>query len=141
MEASPAMAAAVSPRLLLVTLSGEKHTLGLTMIHAVLAEAGVPCVRLNSDLPVSEIVAACARHGFHAVGLSASVHYSRRLLRAQINVLRNDLPSTVELWLGGGGIDRVSVLPPGSRTFNNFFSLIQAAHRLIGGPDSFAPNA
>jgi methanogenic corrinoid protein MtbC1 len=132
MAATKRVAASVVPRILLVTLSGEQHTLGLTMTHAVLAEAGIPCVRLNSDLPVSEIVAACARHGFRAVGLSASVHYSRRLLRAQIDVLRKDLPADVELWLGGSGIDRASVLPSGSRTFNDFSSFIEAARRHIG---------
>lgn len=134
------LATPASPRLLLVTLAGEKHTLGLLMIQAVLTEAGIPSVRLNSDLPVAEIVAACHEHAFSAVGISASVYYSRRLLRAQIDALRSDLPAAVELWLGGGGVDRVSVLPPGSRTFNDFSSLLQAAHRLIGDSDSLALN-
>lgn len=125
-----------SPRLLLVTLAGEKHTLGVITIHALLAEAGIPCVRLSSDLPVSEIVALCHEQRFSAVGVSASVHYSRRLLRAQIELLRKDLPADVELWLGGGGIDRVSVLPAGSKTFNELSSLIEAARMLVGSPDS-----
>lgn len=139
-DAIGASAPSTAPRVLLVTLAGEKHTLGLAMIHAVLLEAGVPCMRLNSDLPVSEIVAACLQHGFRAVGLSASVHYSRRLLRSQIEVLRKDLPAAVELWLGGRGIDRVSILPTGCRTFNDFYSLIEASRSLISSTDPIALN-
>ena len=127
-------ATADSPRVLLVSPAGEKHTLGLAMTHAVLAEAGISCLRIFSDLPATEIAAACAAHQFAAVGLSASVHYSPRILREKIARLRRLLPPEVQLWLGGGGINRVAVLPAGASTFASLADLIDAARPLRCAP-------
>jgi DNA-binding transcriptional MerR regulator/methylmalonyl-CoA mutase cobalamin-binding subunit len=118
------------PTVLLTTPAGEKHTLGLAMVHAVLAEAGVTCIRLFSDLPVTEIVAACQTHAFRALGLSASLHYPPRLLQAQIQNLRTHLPENIELWLGGGGMHRIKRIPDGCRSFQNMDELIHAGRAL-----------
>ena len=120
------------PRLLLIVPAGEQHTLGLSMVHAVLTEAGVACLRISSDLPMAEIAACCAKHAFRAVGLSASRNYPRRLLRAQIAELRMLLAADVELWLGGGGVDAISRLPDGTRTFGSLTELIEAARMRCG---------
>jgi DNA-binding transcriptional MerR regulator/methylmalonyl-CoA mutase cobalamin-binding subunit len=118
-------------QILLTTPAGEKHTLGLSMVHAVLADAGISSLRVTSDLPVAEIAAACMAHDFRAVGLSASVHYPPRLLREQIAQLRALLTPETELWLGGSGIDRISRLPPGVRFFSSLSELIEIARTLI----------
>ncbi len=123
-----------APVVLLVTAAGEKHTLGLAMTHAVLAEAGVPCLRLCSDLPVAEVVAVCRTHQFAAVGVSASAHYAPRILAVQLAELRRQLPADVELWLGGGGINRLSTLPADSKTFPSFAALLESARPLCVAP-------
>ena len=122
----------LQPRLLLIVPAGEQHTLGLSMVHAVLAEAGVACLRISSDLPVAEIAACCTKHDFRAVGLSASRNYPRRMLRAQIAELRTLLAPDIELWLGGGGVDAISRLPEGTRTFGSLTELIEVARVRCG---------
>lgn len=115
-----------APHVLLITPAGEKHTLGLAMIHAILAEAGVPCLRLFSDMPVSEIAPFCRAHSFRFVGLSASIHYPPKILRAQILELQMALAPDIELWVGGSGINRISRLPDATRPFKSFDDLISA---------------
>lgn len=126
-RASDAFNGGEAPQLLLITPAGEKHTLGLAMVQAVLAEAGIASLRLFSDLPVAEVAAACVLHRCRAVGVSASVHYPPRLLRAQVAELRAALPPATQLWVGGSGFDRVARLPAGARGFVSFDALIEAA--------------
>lgn len=115
------------PVVLLTTLAGEKHTLGLSMIHAVLGEAGVPCLRLSSDLPTTEIVKACEINRFRAVGVSVSANYPPRLLRSDIFELREHLDGDVALWLGGGGVGCLRQLPRGARVFESLHELTDTA--------------
>ncbi len=119
------------PVVLLTTLSGERHTQGLSMIHAVLGDAGVACLRLSSDLPITEIIAACEVNRFRAVGISVSARYPPRLLRSEVFELRERLDGDVALWLGGGGVDCLRLLPPGTRAFASLRELIDAARALL----------
>jgi DNA-binding transcriptional MerR regulator/methylmalonyl-CoA mutase cobalamin-binding subunit len=119
------------PKVLLATLAGEKHTLGLCMAYAVLSEAGIPCLRLSRGLPVAEIAAAAAAYQVSAVGLSASVHFSPRLLGQQIGALRAALPADIGLWLGGGGMHRVSRIPAGTYAFSSWRNWLASAHAIV----------
>lgn len=129
-EATLFKAASLPPSILLTTPAGEKHTLGLAMALAVLSEAGIPCLRLPSDLPSSEIAASALSCGVNAVGLSASLHYPPRLLSQQLFDLRAQLGDDVELWLGGNGAHRVSKIPCGTQVFTTWPALIERANAL-----------
>lgn len=89
------------PRVLLTTLSGELHTLGLLMAQAVLALHRCDTVMLGPNTPADEIAAAAHRLAVDVVGLGTSSHVAPRALRADLLRLREALPPTVELWVGG----------------------------------------
>lgn len=125
-EASVSKAAHTPPLVLLTTPAGELHTLGLSMVSAVLGETGVACLRLHGGLPLPEIVAATAVYGLKVVGVSASCYYPPKLLRALMQQLRRALPAHVALWFGGGGVDRVSKIPPGVMVFGSMQELPEA---------------
>lgn len=103
----------MAPRVLLTSPAGELHTLGLSMVNAVLAEAGIASVRLPGGLPLPEIIAACAAYQIKVLGISASIHYPPRLLRAFILELHAALPAGVTLWLGGAAMTKVAAPPAG----------------------------
>jgi DNA-binding transcriptional MerR regulator/methylmalonyl-CoA mutase cobalamin-binding subunit len=109
--------AADRPSVLLSTPAGEQHTLGLSMVNAVLGEAGVASVCLHGGLPVSEISAAVDAYQLKAVGVSATCLYPPKMLAALMKALRNALSPKVGLWFGGAGVKQVCHVPPGVMTF------------------------
>lgn len=98
---------------LLATPSGEWHTLGLSMLHAVLHGAGVHCVNLGASVPNADLAAAARLHGAQGVALSLSAGTAPRTAQRQLQALRHALPTEVALWVGGAGVGRLARLPPG----------------------------
>jgi MerR family transcriptional regulator, light-induced transcriptional regulator len=111
------------PRVLLATLSGEQHTLGLLMAQALLALEGCACVPLGASLPLQEIGAAQARFECDVVALSLAASFNPARARHEIAALRALLPPEVALWAGGacGALRRLRV--PGVQVFDSLDSV------------------
>ncbi len=90
-----------APRVLLTTLPGEPHGLGLLMAEAMCALEGAWCVNLGPQTPLDEIVAAAQWHHAQVVGLSATGVLPQRWLRQGLQQLQQRLPPGTALWLGG----------------------------------------
>jgi DNA-binding transcriptional MerR regulator/methylmalonyl-CoA mutase cobalamin-binding subunit len=121
-----------SPRILLVTLAGEKHQLGLQMIQAALYEQGITSFRTSSDLPVNEIVALSREIDCVAVGVSVSMDNSPHLLSSELKTLRANLDDHISVWVGGRGIKTLPRLPDGIDTFVMLSELTEKAKKLLG---------
>lgn len=113
-------------RVLLTTLPGELHTLGLAMVHALFSDAGAECVVLGAQTPVREIAEAVRAYGTNIVGLSFSIEYPPDLIASSVTVLRSMLSPDVEIWIGGAGAQGAPQVPTGVRTFA---SAADAAHQ------------
>lgn len=103
--------ATLPPRVLLTTLPGEQHGLGLLMAEAVLRLEGADCVSLGTQTPAGEIPAACAANRCDIVALSFSANFSHNQAAEAAAGLRSALPQSIALWCGGGGLARVRHLP------------------------------
>ncbi|MFO1341413.1 MAG: MerR family transcriptional regulator [Burkholderiaceae bacterium] len=101
LAALPEPAQATAPRVLLTTLPGEPHGLGLLMAEAMCALEGAWCVNLGPQTPIDEIVAAATWHQAQVVGLSATGCLPPRWLRQGVVQLHQRLPPATALWLGG----------------------------------------
>lgn len=101
LAALPEPVQATAPRVLLTTLPGEPHGLGLLMAEAMCALEGAWCVNLGPQTPIDEIVAAATWHHAQVVGLSATGCLPPRWLRQGLTQLRQRLPPAAALWLGG----------------------------------------
>jgi hypothetical protein len=99
------------PRVLLTTLSGEKHGLGLAMVQAILCTQKVFCMNLGTELPISEFDKVIRHYKINIIGLSFSSFFPKRIIPAGINQLRSVLPPEIELWIGGEGVKGVQELP------------------------------
>lgn len=100
------------PRVLLTTLSGEEHSLGLLMAEAMLVPEGAQCVSLGIQTPLSDIQLAARSGDFDVVALSFSSAYPARQAVEGLAALRSQLPETIALWAGGSGVrDRQRSLP------------------------------
>jgi MerR family transcriptional regulator, light-induced transcriptional regulator len=93
--------AETAPRVLLTTLPGEPHGLGLLMAEVMCALEGAWCVNLGPQTPLDEIVEAAGWHRAQVVGLSATGCLPVRSLRQGLQQLRQRLPPDTALWLGG----------------------------------------
>ncbi len=60
------------PRLLLACAPGEHHEIGLLLFVLAAYEAGLRCVTLGADIPLTELAPAALRGGCHAIVLSSS---------------------------------------------------------------------
>ena len=89
------------PRVLLTTLPGEEHQLGLLMALAFFAMDGAQCVSLGIQTPPEDIIKAVSAHQVDIVGLSCTGATLPRLTLSQLAMLRKNLDQNVELWVGG----------------------------------------
>lgn len=106
-------AGAQTPRVLLTTLPGEPHTLGLMLALALLRLEGAACILLGAQTPQSQIVAAARAFETDIVALSFSEYFDPGAVRTGVRQLRQDLPAEVELWCGGRAAQRLKRPPPG----------------------------
>jgi len=89
------------PRVLLTTLPGEPHGLGLLMAQVLFALEGCRVLSLGVQTPMQDIVQAAAAHRSDIVGLSFSASLNPVQVLDGLADLRAALPETVELWAGG----------------------------------------
>jgi len=89
------------PRVLLCTLPGEPHGLGLLMAEAMFALEGCECVSLGVQTPPRDIALATAALRADIVGLSFSGCMNPNQVVDSLHELRTQLPAATLLWAGG----------------------------------------
>jgi DNA-binding transcriptional MerR regulator len=105
------------PVVLLATLPGEEHTLGLLMVAAMLSSHGLSLINIGGEVPMDQIVAAVEQFRADVVGLTFSGAYQYKNIRLHLTELRELLPEDVEIWTGGEGVRRLRKLPNGVTRF------------------------
>jgi DNA-binding transcriptional MerR regulator/methylmalonyl-CoA mutase cobalamin-binding subunit len=128
----PAQTEGAAPTVLLASPPGESHTLALTLLNAVLHEAGIPTVFLPGGLPAAEIAAAAKAFNVQVVALSASVVCSARLLTTELRSLRRLLDSRTALWIGGAGAYKISTPLDGVTVMLSLDAAVHALNNTIG---------
>lgn len=101
MQAVPPAGPDERPRVLLTTLPGEPHGLGLAMAEALFVLGGCQCLSLGVQTPAGDVVMAAAAHRADIVALSFSAYAPAAGVAAALSDLRQVLPAQVELWVGG----------------------------------------
>ncbi|HSQ81190.1 MAG TPA: MerR family transcriptional regulator [Casimicrobiaceae bacterium] len=101
------------PRILLTTLPGEQHGLGLLMVEALLVCEGAQCVSLGTQTPQEDLRRAALAHRVDIVALSFSSAFPLRQAADSLAALRRQLPQEVALWAGGEMTRRLRTTIPG----------------------------
>ena len=102
------------PGVLLTTLAGERHALGLQMAALVCASKGVRGHILGVDTPAGDIAAAAAElEDIRLVGLSVSLGSGGVDTDRRLAALREALPAGIRLVVGGAGARGVRRGPRG----------------------------
>jgi methanogenic corrinoid protein MtbC1 len=97
---------ATGPLVVLATLPGEVHGLGLLMAALLLASMGCRILYLGTETPPPQLVLLATDLGAQGVGLSVSVSTRGGTTPSAIRRLRERLPSKVVMVVGGDGAPR-----------------------------------
>ncbi len=117
---------ASAPRVLLTTVPGEEHGLGLLMAEALMTLEACRCLSLGVQTPIADIVAACRAHRIDVVALSFSESLPGPQAIAALQDLRARLHDDVAIWAGGGSPAlRVSRLP-GIQVMSRLMDIVDA---------------
>jgi methanogenic corrinoid protein MtbC1 len=114
---------AARPLVLLATLPGEEHTLGLLMLAAMLSSSGVSVINLGGEVPMDQISSAVKQFQADAVGITFSGAYPYQTIRPHLNELRELVADDVAIWTGGEGVRRLRKLPTGVTRFTSLEKL------------------
>jgi DNA-binding transcriptional MerR regulator/methylmalonyl-CoA mutase cobalamin-binding subunit len=118
-----------APRVLLTSLPGEKHRIGLLMVEAVLAAEGAACVALGTETPVIDIKHAVPAYRVDIVALSFSSAITQSAALAGLAELRALLPRATEIWAGGGALARARKAADGVLLLRSFDDMRYALTR------------
>ncbi len=99
--------------IVLATLPGELHALGVYMIDLITASEGLHTHTLGADTPLDDIVDTVRDVGAHAVAISVSSNMSGTVVDRQLKQLRAQLPKEIALLVGGAGVERARRRPRG----------------------------
>ena len=123
------------PAVLLATLPGESHGLGLDMIALYLAVHGATPRLLGIDAPSDQIVKAARGYDVAAVGLSVMPSCDPVTTAEGVRVLLAELPRRIALWIGGGGARKLHLTDDGLSMVTSWPDLDAALARLrLGAP-------
>jgi methanogenic corrinoid protein MtbC1 len=114
------------PVVLLATLPGEPHGLGLQMVALYLVASGAKPRLLGVSTPTDDILDAARVHEADAVGLTLTPVVDAREATRQIRLLRRRLDATVALWLGGPSAMSVGPFEGDVRTTTTWAALDEA---------------
>jgi DNA-binding transcriptional MerR regulator/methylmalonyl-CoA mutase cobalamin-binding subunit len=124
-DALPA-APEAAPHVLLTTLPGEVHTLGLLMAEAVFAVGGARCTSLGAETPEADIAAAAQAHRAQVVAVSFSSFTMPQRARRGLQALRDVLSPDIHLWAGGAAMAARAARPDGVRAFSSLQEIAPA---------------
>jgi len=119
-----------SPTAVFATPSGETHDVGTLAAALVAVRCGVNVLFLGADMPTKDLVHSVAdsRADVLVMGL---VTLPAKVAQPSLEILRAELPTNVELWAGGAGIDRLPTIKGVERVAN--LEQAEARFRLLGG--------
>jgi MerR family transcriptional regulator, light-induced transcriptional regulator len=119
---------ATGPLVIVASLPGEEHGLGLQMAALVLAHAGCRILYLGPEVPPQEIASLAKDLTARAVAVSISVANRGDPMTAQLALLRSLLPKSVLLLVGGDGAPRPQ---PGITVLHDLAALDDWGRQLI----------
>lgn len=108
------------PLVILVSLPGEAHGLGLQMAALILASAGCRILYLGTEVPPAQIAGLAKDMSAYAVAVSVSLANHGEAMNAQLELLRSLLPKRVTLLVGGDGAPGKR---PGFKVFHELAAL------------------
>ncbi|MDJ0807007.1 MAG: MerR family transcriptional regulator [Gammaproteobacteria bacterium] len=111
------------PRIMLTTVPGEQHSLGLLMVEALLRLGGAEVISFGTEMPFKEIREAAERHSVQVVGLSFSGSFKTDDALVMLSGLRPMIDPAIEIWVGGSAFAAKPAMPHGVILLENLLAV------------------
>ncbi len=108
---------------ILATLPGEQHGIGLLMTEAILLTREIPSLNLGTQIPIPQLVLVAEKAEARAIGVSFSASFPARKIRPLLNELLEATPESLELLVGGAGTANIKRVPQRIRLVRHFEDL------------------
>jgi MerR family transcriptional regulator, light-induced transcriptional regulator len=93
------------PRVMLTTVPGEKHTLGLLMVEIIMRLGGAEVIAFGTEMPFNEIREAAEKHQVDIIGLSFSGSFRSEDALVMLSGLRQAIRPGIRIWAGGAAFN------------------------------------
>jgi methanogenic corrinoid protein MtbC1 len=113
------------PRVMLTTLPGEQHSLGLLMVEALLRLGGAEVIPFGIEMPFRDIIDAAETHNVDVIGLSFSGYFKLDDAVAMLSGLRQMVEDETAIWVGGAAFQKGGQLPEGVELLGDLFEVEQ----------------
>lgn len=114
------------PRVMLTTVQGEQHSLGLLMVEALLRIGGAEVMSFGTEMPFRDIREAATSHNVDVIGLSFSCGFKTDDAIAMLSGLRQMIDPKVRIWVGGAAFNNGISMPQGVELLNDLYALEHA---------------
>jgi DNA-binding transcriptional MerR regulator/methylmalonyl-CoA mutase cobalamin-binding subunit len=125
-----------SPTVVLSTLPGESHTLGLQMVAVYLALSAAKPRLLGANTPPEQVIAAAEAFGARVVGIGLTAAADPVVARLELERLARGLPTPLALWVGGGGARALGKVSARIQPIDSWLALDAALARARQGTRS-----
>jgi MerR family transcriptional regulator, light-induced transcriptional regulator len=115
-----------APRIMLTTLPGEQHSLGLLMVEALLRLGGAEVIPFGTEMPFRDIIDAAQTHNVDVIGLSFSSNFKLDDAIVMLSGLRQMVEKETSIWVGGSAFQADTQLPEGIALLEDLFALERA---------------
>lgn len=117
------------PKVMLTTVPGEKHTLGLLMVEIILRLGGAKVISFGTEMPFNEIREAAEKHGVDILGLSFSGSYAAEDAVVMLAGLRQAIRPNIHIWSGGAAFNNTYEPLDGVEIFHDLHNVENALAR------------
>lgn len=117
-------------KILLTTLPGELHGLSLLMLENLCRMEGFQVANLGIQTPVEAIFMSATELNVNIVCLSIAETAELSLVDLELMRLRQKLPETIQLWLGGEGAKKLDASHYGATYHATFDEFLKELARL-----------
>lgn len=107
----------------LATLPGEQHGIGLLMTEAILLTREIPSLNLGTQIPIPQLALVAEKADARAIGVSFSASFPARKVRPLLNELLEATPESLDLLVGGAGTATIRRVPQRVRLVRSFREL------------------
>jgi len=114
------------PRVMLTTVPGERHGLGLLMVEALLCLGGAEVIPFGTEMPFQDIREAASAHRVDVIGLSFSAWFKTEDALVMLSGLRQLTDPGMRIWVGGAAFGSGTVMPEGVELLDGLQGVEQA---------------